>query len=62
MLYPRQADILETEITTTARVVESLFDRGEATVDRPEDIRAWLESIAYKPQYRTDPGSRGDAP
>ena len=51
MLYPRQADILGTEITTAARVVESLFDRGEATVDRPEDIRAWLEAITYKARY-----------
>ena len=51
MLYPKQADILETEITTAARVVESLFDRGEATVDRPADIRAWLGSISYKPEY-----------
>ena len=62
MLYPKQASILETEITTAARVVESLFDRGEATVDRPEDIRAWLESIIYKPRYRTDQAPRGDAP
>ncbi len=51
MLFPRQADILETEITTAARVVEFLFDQGLATVDRPRDIRAWLESITYKPEY-----------
>ena len=51
MLYPKQADILETEITTAARVVEAIFHRGEATVDRPEDIRAWLKSMIYNPAY-----------
>ena len=51
MLYPRQANILETEITTAARVAEFLFEQGQATVDRPGDIRAWLESIAYRPEY-----------
>ncbi len=51
MLYPRQKDIQETEVTTAARVVEYLFDQNLATVERPSDIRAWLESITYKPQY-----------
>ena len=51
MLFPRQSAILETELTTAARIVEYLFDRGLATVDRPTDIRAWLESIAYRPEY-----------
>ena len=51
MLHPRQPNILETEITTVARVVEFIFDQGQATVERPEDIRAWLESMTYKPRY-----------
>ncbi|EKN3756877.1 NAD-dependent malic enzyme [Yersinia enterocolitica] len=51
MLFPAQADILETEITTAAGVAEFIFDQGQATVDRPADIRAWLEAMTYKPHY-----------
>jgi len=51
MLFPRQDAILETEITTAARVAEFIFDQGEATVPRPHDIRAWIESMVYTPAY-----------
>lgn len=52
LLYPRQAQILETEITTAVRVAEYIFDQGEASVPRPEDIRAWIEDMIYRPVYR----------
>jgi len=51
MLFPGQADILETEVTTATRVAEFMFDEGLAQVKRPRDIRAWIESQLYKPQY-----------
>ena len=51
MLFPSQTDILETEITTATRVAEHIFDRGQATVDRPDDIRAWIKAMTYKPAY-----------
>lgn len=51
MLFPAQRNILETEVTTAARVAEHIFDRGEATVERPDDIRAWIESMLYTPEY-----------
>ena len=51
MLFPQQSDILETEITTAVRVAEHIFDRDLATVDRPDDIRAWLKSQTYTPAY-----------
>jgi malate dehydrogenase (oxaloacetate-decarboxylating)(NADP+) len=51
MLYPSQADILESEVTTATRVAESIFDQGLAQMDRPQDIRAWIEGQLYKPQY-----------
>ncbi|GAA4440127.1 NAD-dependent malic enzyme [Bremerella cremea] len=51
MLFPRQDSILETEITTAARVAEFIFDQGDATVERPEDIRGWIESMVYNPKY-----------
>jgi malate dehydrogenase (oxaloacetate-decarboxylating)(NADP+) len=51
MLFPAQTDILETEVTTATRVAELVFDQGLATVERPEDIRAWIEGQLYRPQY-----------
>ena len=51
MLFPSQADILEVEVTTATRVAEFMFDKGLAKVERPADIRAWIEGQLYKPQY-----------
>src|SRR4030081_1575744 len=51
MLFPGQADILETEVTTATRVAEFMFDEGLAQVKRPRDIRAWIERQLYKSQY-----------
>jgi malate dehydrogenase (oxaloacetate-decarboxylating)(NADP+) len=51
MLFPRQDDILETEITTATRVAEYIFEKGQATVQRPDDLRAWIKAMTYKPVY-----------
>ncbi len=51
MLFPSQADVLEMEITTAARVAEFMFDKGLAQVERPRDIRGWIEGQLYNPQY-----------
>ncbi len=51
MLFPSQSNILETEVTTAARIAEFMFDKGLAQVARPRDIRAWIEGQLYKPQY-----------
>jgi malate dehydrogenase (oxaloacetate-decarboxylating)(NADP+) len=51
MLFPSQDNILETEVTTAARVVEFMFDKGLAQVERPDDIRAWIEGQLYKAMY-----------
>jgi malate dehydrogenase (oxaloacetate-decarboxylating)(NADP+) len=52
MLFPSQSDILETEVTTAIRVAEYMFDQGLAQVERPRDLRVWIEGQLYKPQYR----------
>ncbi len=54
MLFPAQTNILATEITTAVRIAKNIFDRGLATVDRPSDIRAWIEAMTYKPAYAED--------
>jgi malate dehydrogenase (oxaloacetate-decarboxylating)(NADP+) len=51
LLYPPQSNILETEITTALRVAEVIFDSGLAGIRRPKDLRGFLESQLYKPEY-----------
>jgi malate dehydrogenase (oxaloacetate-decarboxylating)(NADP+) len=51
-LFPTQDNILQTEVTTAVRVIEYMFDNGLAQVERPHDIRAWLEAQLYVPAYR----------
>ncbi|EJT04467.1 NAD-dependent malic enzyme [Rhizobium sp. CCGE 510] len=51
MLFPRQDHILQTELNTAAHVATSIFDRGLATVERPANIRTWIESLTFKPVY-----------
>jgi malate dehydrogenase (oxaloacetate-decarboxylating)(NADP+) len=51
MLFPGQADILDVEVTTATRVAEFMFEEGLAQVRRPDDIRAWIESQLYQPDY-----------
>jgi malate dehydrogenase (oxaloacetate-decarboxylating)(NADP+) len=53
MLYPSQQNVLETEVTTAVRIAEHMFDQGLAQVQRPKDIRSWIESHLYSPQYQT---------
>lgn len=55
MLFPKQANILETERAIAIRIAEFIFEKGGATVERPADIRAWIEALSYKPLYGTHP-------
>ena len=52
LLYPPQSNILQTEIATAVKVCEVIFDRGLADVERPGDIRAFVGSQLYTPEYR----------
>ena len=51
LLYPLQANILETEIQTAARVAKLVFDSGLARVPRPSDMVAFIRSHVYKAEY-----------
>jgi malic enzyme len=54
VLYPLQANILETEIQTAARVAKLVFDSGLARVDRPADMVAFIRQHVYEPEYGTE--------
>jgi malate dehydrogenase (oxaloacetate-decarboxylating)(NADP+) len=62
MLFPSQANILETEITTATRVAGFMFDKGLAQAPRPCDIRAWIEGQLYKPEYPAYTEAEGKEP
>ncbi|SER73973.1 malate dehydrogenase (oxaloacetate-decarboxylating)(NADP+) [Propionibacterium cyclohexanicum] len=51
LLFPEQTNILQTEVTTATRVADYIFETGQATVERPDDVRAWIESMLYTPEY-----------
>ena len=52
LLYPLQANILETEIKTAVRVAKLVFDSGLARVDRPIDMEAFIRGHVYQPEYK----------
>jgi malate dehydrogenase (oxaloacetate-decarboxylating)(NADP+) len=52
LVYPLQANILEVEIQTAARVAKLVFDSGLARVDRPADMVAFIRQHVYKPEYK----------
>jgi malate dehydrogenase (oxaloacetate-decarboxylating)(NADP+) len=54
LLYPLQANILETEIQTAARVAKLVFDAGLARVERPADMVAFIREHVYKPEYKPE--------
>jgi malate dehydrogenase (oxaloacetate-decarboxylating)(NADP+) len=54
MLFPSQRNILETEVTTAIRVAEFMFDQSLAQVERPLDVRSWIEGQLYTPAYPAD--------
>ena len=51
MLFPPQSDILEVEIQTATRVAKLIFDADLARVERPANVRSWIEGQVYHPQY-----------
>jgi malate dehydrogenase (oxaloacetate-decarboxylating)(NADP+) len=54
LLYPPQTDILKTEITTAMKVCEIISARGlaGAGVEKPSDVRAFVEAQLYRPEYQ----------
>jgi malate dehydrogenase (oxaloacetate-decarboxylating)(NADP+) len=53
LLYPAQADVLETEIQTAARVAKLIFDSGLARVGRPSDMVEFIRKNVYTPEYQS---------
>jgi malate dehydrogenase (oxaloacetate-decarboxylating)(NADP+) len=52
LLFPPQANILESEIQVAARVAKLVFDSNLTGVGDPADYDAFIRSHVYKPEYR----------
>jgi malate dehydrogenase (oxaloacetate-decarboxylating)(NADP+) len=52
-LYPSQSDILDVEIATAVSICEVIFEQGLSEIVKPGDIRTFLESMLYTPEYRS---------
>ena len=53
LIYPPQSSILKTSLHVAKRVAELIFDCDLAGVERPDDVGAFIEGMAYKPEYRS---------
>ncbi len=51
LLYPPQSNILQTEIAVAVQVAETIFARGLAGIEKPRDVRGFVEAQLYKPEY-----------
>jgi malate dehydrogenase (oxaloacetate-decarboxylating)(NADP+) len=52
LIYPHVNDILKVSVNVAEKVAELIFNSGLARVDRPKNIRAFIESKMYRPIYK----------
>jgi malate dehydrogenase (oxaloacetate-decarboxylating)(NADP+) len=52
LIYPPQSAILSTSLHVAQKVAELVFDRGLAGVERPADIKDFIQSKVYRPEYQ----------
>lgn len=52
LIYPHVNDILKVSINVAVRVAEHIFDTGLAGVSKPDNIRTFIESKMYIPEYK----------
>jgi malate dehydrogenase (oxaloacetate-decarboxylating)(NADP+) len=51
LLYPPQANIFDTEVHVAESVAQVVFSEGLAGVEQPRDLRTFIESQLYRPEY-----------
>ena len=51
LIFPPQSAIFDSSMHVAARIVEHIFDSGQARVPRPADIAAYLRDRAYQAAY-----------
>ena len=53
LIYPPLSEIRATSLHVALRVAETIFDAGVAGIERPADLKDFIERMAYRPQYRS---------
>ena len=53
LIFPPQSEILGTSLLVARRVAETIFDAGVAGIERPADLKGFIERMAYRPEYRS---------
>ena len=53
LIYPPQSEILATSLRVARQVAETIFDAGVAGIERPADLKGFIERMAYRPEYRS---------
>jgi malate dehydrogenase (oxaloacetate-decarboxylating)(NADP+) len=53
LLYPPQSGILRTEVEAAVQIAEVIFARDLAGVPKPSNIRDFIESQTYRPDYES---------
>lgn len=51
LIYPPQKDILSVSLQVAAKVAEYIFDNNFARVERPTNIKAYIQAKTYSPEY-----------
>ncbi|KGO97296.1 NAD-dependent malic enzyme [Flavobacterium enshiense] len=52
LIYPHVDNIAQVSLNVAEKIAEEIFNSGLADVDRPEDIRAFIKSKMYEPDYK----------
>lgn len=52
LIYPPQSAILSTSLFAAEKVAQLIFERGLADVERPVNIKSFIQSKVYRPEYR----------
>ncbi|ESU26349.1 Malate dehydrogenase (oxaloacetate-decarboxylating) (NADP(+)) [Flavobacterium limnosediminis JC2902] len=52
LIYPHVDNILEVSVNVAEKIAEEIFNSGVAGVDKPKDIRAFIKSKMYEPDYK----------
>ncbi|HVC97714.1 MAG TPA: NAD-dependent malic enzyme [Pirellulales bacterium] len=52
LIYPPQSTILNTTLRLVERLVALIFERGLAGIEPPADIKTFIQSKVYRPEYR----------
>ena len=52
LIYPLIDNILEVSYNVAVKVAEKIFESGLAGVEKPADIKAFIETKMYQPEYQ----------